>query len=132
MTDFADAHARAAQAAADRQLADAMFGVWPEVPRVERAEQCGLGLPGSIDAEYAAWRQTPDGQVVYAAIVDRALGLVAAGATRLSTKALVEWARATLRVRINNDATACLARELVDTEPEIAELIEMRQRRAAA
>jgi hypothetical protein len=126
---FRDAFARSQQAASDADLFGTMG--WPTTPKVERTEQRNIGLPGSIDADYAAWRGTADGQRVYAAVVDRAIGLVAGGATRLSIGALVEWVRSTLRLSVNNDYRALIARELVDSEPGLAELIEMRTRKAA-
>lgn len=94
------------------------------------SEQLTLAFSGSQEARYRDWRGTMDGRRVFEAIVDEAIRLAHEGARRVSAKQLVEWARQRYRVQINNDFTAHVARELAGKVPEVANLIELRQRKA--
>lgn len=103
----------------------------PRRPTVTHAEQRALPIRGgTVEGDYAAWRATDSGQAVYEAIRRRALDGAHQGARRLSAKGLVEWARATLRVEINNTWTPHVARELADREPSLRPLFELRRRSA--
>lgn len=59
-----------------------------------------------------------------------------AGATRIGTKSLYEQCRESLRVKkigtyaLNNDYTAPLARLLIEAEPRLDGVIELRRRKA--
>lgn len=62
----------------------------------------------------------------------------ASGARRIGVKALWEQLRERLRVKypdggykLNNDFTGSFARALVQADPQLADLIELRQRRSA-
>lgn len=116
---------------AQQQEFDALFAPIPTVPKVYPAEQREMAIDGTLEARYWAWRSTEDGRAVYAAIVAEARREVDAGTRRISSKGLVEWARRTLRIQINNSFTAHIARELHDNEPELRSALELRQRSAA-
>ena len=104
----------------------------PRRPPVERTEQRALLIPGgTLEGDYAAWRETELGRFVYEAIRTKAIGEARTGARRLSAKALMEWCRATHRVECNNTWTALIGRELAEREPELRPLFEFRQRSAA-
>lgn len=73
---------------------------------------------------------------VYAELRRLALEKVRGGATRLGIKALWEEARWSLdlnvtdgRYRLNNDMTSSYSRKLMATEPELADVFEVRRRR---
>lgn len=104
---------------------------WPEAPKV-KAESLCLPIPGTIDGDYKAWRESPEGEQAFACLAQRALELATTGQRRVSTKALFEWYRSLHRLPINNDWTALVARELVDRFEALKGKIEMRQRKAAA
>ena len=103
---------------------------WPErLPA--GTEQRVLPVSGTIAARYAEWRRTPDGAKAFAWMEEMARRVVRKGAHRLSAKALVELARAELRVVVNNTFTPEIARELEDTHAELRGLFELRRRGAA-
>jgi hypothetical protein len=83
---------------------------------------------GNTLAGYQDWRLTPDGIKVWEMIRSRALAL---SGRRISTKALVEEARAALRVEINNSHTSRIADELVARYPHLLSSIERRTRKSA-
>jgi hypothetical protein len=87
------------------------------------------GARANSHAAYAAWRETGDGLKVWLAVEQRALDLYGAGARRISTKALVELARASLKLEINNTYTAWLADDLIRKHPQLRDVIERRARR---
>lgn len=123
---------RREKAASQQADFDAMFAPLPPVaPAVNLAEQREMAIGGTLEARYWAWRATEDGVLVYGAIRDEALREVRAGNTRVSSKGLVEWARRTYRIHVNNSYTAHIARELYDTEPELRGALELRERNAA-
>ncbi len=95
------------------------------------SEQRTLPIRGTIQGEYDAWRATELGQHIYDVIRYRALALVRAGEARIGMKALFEWARSTQKVTLDNNYTALVARELLDREPELRDVVELRQRTAA-
>lgn len=103
---------------------------WPQSPPANE-QQLALVFSGSQEARYREWRASPDGRRVFEAIVDEAIRLAHEGARRLSAKQLVEWARQRYRVQINNDFTPLVARELATKVPDVANLIEMRIRKAS-
>jgi hypothetical protein len=55
--------------------------------------------------------------------------MLRSGAKRISTKALVETARAELKLEINNTYTAYIADDLLIVEPAFEQVIERRQRK---
>lgn len=58
------------------------------------------------------------------------------GETYISSKALWEECRVSLRVakndgyKLNNDFTACMARRLIELEPRLSSVIELRRRKS--
>lgn len=101
---------------------------WPETRPAPAAEQSALPMPEvSIEARYRIWRDTDDGRRTWAAVLEEASTLVASGATRLSSKALVETVRSRLRLPVNNSWTAWIARDL-HSVPAFRDLIELRER----
>lgn len=105
-----------------------LFDTWPTAaPATD--EQEVLAVEGTIAERYARWRQTEDGEQVFQVIHRRARDLVLLGERRIGVKRLVEEARSTLRIKINNSFTAPLARELV-RDALLADAIEVRVRRA--
>lgn len=103
----------------------------PTAPAVCDAEQRTLPIPSvTLTGDYAAWRDTQDGRFSYASIRRQAISEAQAGTRVLSAKALVEWCRATHRIRINNSHTALIARELYDAEPGLRPLFKLRRRSA--
>lgn len=87
-------------------------------------------------AEYREWRETPDGKYVFASARSLARTLVAKGFKRFGAKALWERIRFDRAVdlgpdhasgyKLNNNYTAFLARELMETYPDLAGLFETR------
>lgn len=76
---------------------------------------------------------------VYAEFERRAMELLCAGARRIGVKAIAERIRWDVHVRvltedykINNSLVALYARLLIHRHPELAEVIELRQRKEAA
>lgn len=76
---------------------------------------------------------------VYAEFERRAMELYRAGARRIGVKAIAERIRWDVHVRvltedykINNSLVALYARLLIHRHPELAEVIELRQRKEAA
>jgi hypothetical protein len=92
------------------------------------AEQTDIPIEGTLQARYDAWRATEQGRLVYVECRDLALRQASEGAKRIAVKGIVELVRATLKVQVNNSATALLARELYDREPVLRPLIELRER----
>lgn len=90
-----------------------------------------MPIDGTLQARYDAWRKTEDGERVYAEVRARALAAASAGDRRIGVKAIVEAVRADLKVKVNNSATALMARELYEQHPALRDLIELRQRSAA-
>jgi len=95
------------------------------------AEQRALSIQGTLQGAYDVWRRTPEGIQVWLAVRGEALTEAHAGARRIGVKAIAERVRAELKVEVNNSLVALMARELVDTEPALAGLIELRRRHAA-
>lgn len=103
----------------------------PRRPAPGPAEQRVLPIDGTLQARYEAWRRSDEGAWVFATIRERALDEARDGAQRIGVKGLVEDVRRDLKVHANNSYTALIARELRDTEPELEDLIELRERTAA-
>lgn len=116
------------------QLAGTMFDAagWPEAPQVSPAEQRGLLLESEggedrepVEVRYARWRQTPDGQVVYATIEREALRMQRIGFAAIRVKAIAEDLRK-VKMSLNNTFLSPLARELFDKHEALRPLIELR------
>lgn len=90
------------------------------------------------ETEYREWRETGDGKRVFAAARDLARGVKARGFLHFSAKALWERIRfdrtmelgpdAATGYKLNNNYTALLARELMETFSDLAGLFETRAR----
>lgn len=80
-------------------------------------------------AAYLTWRGDPLGVELFIAMLEKVRQLAAGGDTRISVKAVVEWARRHYRAEINNTWTAWLADDFVATDPRLLPLIERRKRR---
>lgn len=81
--------------------------------------------------KYATWRLTPDGKAAFDFIEREALARAARDEKRIGSKSLVEAARDTLHIPINNLFTANLARELVLRHRHLQDRFEFRERTAA-
>jgi hypothetical protein len=88
-----------------------------------------------IQTKYDEWRASPDGEAVYANVRERAMRLRERGWKHFGIKALWEAARYdhALRVgpdaagvKVNNNYTSRIARELMDNEPGLAGFFEVR------
>lgn len=117
----------------EQQLADTMFAplAWPETPPVKKTEQRTLLLEGSIDADFAAWQATPDGQFVIDKVHAYALKMARAGATRIGVKSLCERVRWEEKKHLDNRFTSRIARHLIDQSPHLGALIQLRQLEAS-
>ena len=104
---------------------------WPERPPAAPAEQRGLALPESLEAKYAEWRRTEDGEAAYAWLVTTALAQVRAGTVRLFIDRLVWDYRQQTRRSLNNSYRALLVREMTDAHPALSKVFETRTRRAS-
>lgn len=100
---------------------------WPERPKVRPAEQRRFPLTGSLEARYQRWRATEDGERVFGQIRAIALGLARAGAPLVRVKGIVDG-EIRPKESVNNSHLSMIARELYDTEPELRDLIELRER----
>lgn len=93
-------------------------------------EQLVVPIGTTNELRYQEWRRSELGQQVFAAVRQRALGLVATGEMRIGTKALFEWVRSNHHLECNNTFTSFVARELRDTEPTLRAAIECRTRKS--
>lgn len=91
---------------------------WPERPSAH-TEQRELAFGGTLEAEFMAWRATPQGRDAWRFMREKAFHLLDTGNQRLSAKHLVELMRYALRIRVNNDHTPLIARSLEDENPEL-------------
>lgn len=107
-----------------------LFCPWPEYPPAPREEQRVLPLPRTPEGILAAWRASEEGDRVYLWITKRAVEEVAQGATRLSSKRLLEEARYEFKCHIDNRVTSALARSLIEEHPMLEEFFELRRRSA--
>ena len=80
-------------------------------------------------AAYLTWRADPLGVELFTAMLEKVRQLAAGGDTRISVKAVVEWARRHYRAEINNTWTAWLADDFVAIDARLLPLIERRKRR---
>lgn len=103
----------------------------PTRPRVTHAEQRELSLDRTLTQSYERWRGTVDGMAVYAEVLARVMRAAAAGSTRIGVKLIVELVRHDLKTSVNNSFSALMAREVLDEHPELAPLVELRERKAA-
>lgn len=126
---------RCAERQAERSRTEAvglpLFGSdFPVRPLAPEVENHALDMPEvSLEARYNRWRASPEGQMIWREIAREASMLVAGGATRLSSKALVETVRARLKFPVNNSHTAFLARDLREL-PGLKGMFEVRSRTA--
>lgn len=93
----------------------------------------------TLQERYAAWRLSPNGVAVIAAVRDAALRLRRRGFKHYGIAALFEAARYTYALRVgpdaegfklNNNWRSRLARDLMREEPELADFFELRELRA--
>lgn len=79
---------------------------------------------------YWHWRRGPEGRRAWAQIESAALSIVSGRGerARISTKSLVEYARGSLHLHINNSYTAYIADELIERFPFLKGSIERRRR----
>lgn len=104
---------------------------------LERPDPQPIGRDGSLDRRFDAWREANEELISF--VVARALAAARSGATRLSTKHLLEEARATHVVTlagrrdflIDNTYSGELARWLMARYPELDGLFEIRRRRGS-
>jgi hypothetical protein len=123
---------RAAAQWADTELfAEAEPGDWPARPEVDGAEQQGLGLAGSAEALYRAWRATPESDVVLTTLRTIALEWLAQGATQIGPRGLWEAARRRLTRSVDNRLQALACREVESTTPTLQGKFRHRQRSAS-
>lgn len=89
-----------------------------------------------MQTRYEAWRQTSNGQMIYAAVARAAMRLRRRGIKRYGVAALFEAARYThaLRAGVDADGFKCnnnwrsrLVRELIVEYPELAGMFELRE-----
>ena len=78
---------------------------------------------------YRSWRLTREGQWAFAELERLALTEWHSGAMRIAVKGLVERVRSSLRFQINNTYAPWIADELVESHPELTDVIERRRRR---
>jgi len=90
----------------------------------------------SLQSRYEAWRRTPDGQKIVAAVTEAALALRRRGFTHYGIAALFEAARYTYALavgpdadgwRLNNSWRSRLARDLMREAPELDGMFETRR-----
>lgn len=110
-----------------------MFGTPPERPRREIVRPPAPASP-SIDQRWAEFHQA--NPHVLDEMLRLARARVASGATRIGVKALWEELRSWLQVtgkgeyKLNNSFTAPAARALIERDPSLASVIELRTRKA--
>ena len=103
----------------------------PTAKPVVGAEQPALPIAGTIAGRYATWRASAEGRVAFAEIERRVMAAVAAGARRVEVNLVVAAVRRDLRLHINNDHRALLARELRARHPAaLTDPIRIRDRTA--
>ena len=110
-----------------QQLAGTMFAPEPPTgpqtpPRTKAMNRYGA---------YQLWKRSEEGGRAFGWMLVSARRQLAAGARRISTKALVEACRATLRCDLNNSYTSWLADDLLAVEPLLESVIERRVRKKA-
>jgi hypothetical protein len=115
------------------QLAGTMFspGSFPTAPPVTTAEQRSLEIEGSLDEAYTDWLDNGGGRTIVTRLLERALKMYHAGATRIGVKDLVERERWERKLHINNLFTSRIARTLIDERPELKPLIQIRRLQSA-
>lgn len=122
--------ARREQLMADECADTPLFGGdFPRAPGI-REEQRGLGLEGSSDALYAAWRRTAESDEILTLLRTIALEWVAQGATTIGPRSLWEQARLRRRQSVDNRLQALACREVEDTTPALRGLFRHRERKA--
>jgi len=100
----------------------------------DRAKKAKRTSRPSIDARFAAFTQTNPHVMVEMLRLARAH--LVAGAKRIGAKALWEELRQSLRVqklgdwKLDNSFTALAARRLIELEPALASVIEIRRRKS--
>lgn len=111
-----------------------LFAAPPRAPKRTRAAKT-KPAPESLDARFARWAAQNAGAID--SIRRAALAEAATGAPRLSIAKLAEELRADPRIstvgdefKINNSYRAPLARLLMDEEPTLRGLFEVRERKA--
>lgn len=104
---------------------------WPERPPVKRTENRVLLLERSIDADFAAWQGSPDGQFVIDKVHAHALKMARAGAKRIGVKSLCERVRWEEKKHLDNRFTSRIARYLIEQSPHLGALIQLRQLEAS-
>lgn len=105
---------------------------WPEAPRVTRAEQRDLAVEReSVEARFRRWRATADGQEIVTLIRNAAITRARLGEQVRIKGIAEEVVRGTRHRSVNNSHLAWIARELVETEPELKGVIELREAKSA-
>ncbi|HET7024867.1 MAG TPA: hypothetical protein VFI39_06685, partial [Gemmatimonadales bacterium] len=122
--------ARRQQLMADEVSDAPLFGdQFPRAPGV-RDEQRGLGLEGSSEALYRAWRSTPESDDMLILLRRIALDWLAQGATTIGPRSLWEAARHEIRRSHDNRLQALACREVEDTTPALRGRFRHRMRKA--
>lgn len=94
---------------------------------------------GTLRERYARWRHSPPGQRVYLDAVKRARILRRAGVPHYGIAAIVEAIRYDVTIelgrddrgfRCNNDHRSRLAREIMESNPDLAGFFSLRELRA--
>lgn len=106
-----------------------LFDQRPVEPTPEQFKRSG---PRDYAAEWTAYRTTEKGAAVAQWIERGALADLANDARTVSTKRLVEQARAIYQHTINNSWTAAIGDWLVAMHPQLASVIKRRARKAGS
>lgn len=100
---------------------------WPERPPVRRSEQRRLALEGSAEERYAAWRATPDSNLVMAMLRTIAMEWIQRQ-PKIGPRSLWEACPIRLKKSVDNRLQALACRELEDTVPALRGCMRHRER----
>lgn len=95
--------------------------------------------PESLDARYTEWRESENGNIIFEAVLRRALRLHRSGWKHYGIGAIAEVVRYAFDVRVgpdaegfklNNSYRSRMAREMMDRVPELDGFFELRRLRS--
>ena len=103
---------------------------WPQRPAA-RTEQRALPLPGTLAGKYAAWRKTPDGELLFRRFEGAVLLALKDRPARLSGKFIWEQLRAKYHHSADNSFATFAVYELEDLFPCLVGLFKHKKQTAA-
>lgn len=112
------------------QLAIPLGRSFPVRPSAQAVEQRVLAIDTTIQAAYEKWRATPEGEMVVTAMLHNCRHRLLAGERRIGMKSVAEQTRDRLKIELNNNYVALIARELIESDPRLDALIQRRERKS--